>query len=1670
MMRTRPHRNALVPSLSTASARVALRLALASLVALWLYPALAHGAIQSVTFPATAFRPAEGPQPPLPPAPLQAGQAVLTVDVDATPSDYRALVKPTSNPDKIVATKDYRRTAAAGTRQAIEIAVPLEEGANTFTVTLQDQKNGAFVRTSPLSPVIVRDLQTSVLKVTLDAIQPPTRSTSAANAVIDFTLNGTAASYQIDVVRNAVAATTFTTDRVGAGRVTVPLLPNTSNDFFLRATANDALAAGQQVVSNILTVVADTQAPTFANVSIFPGPSTANAVVNVVGLTEPFSKVTVDNGSGKTFSTEADLAGNFVVLGVGVPFLPPGPTLNTFTITAVDPAGNRAAPLTRPLTRIAADPRFEFLEITPPSGSLVRPGVPVHVRGSVGEKTGPFTVTFFIRQTTGSFQIEEKITNLGGGEAFEKDFHLTPDVSNPDRNVIYSVEAEVESTSGRSPRQLAGEIILDNSDPAAPEFDRGFDGIVITNSPKLTANGAAERFSTINFNVFPGVGLFPSSRIPVESTPIVIGGEFRNVVDLSKVIDGLYSVTATAIAASGRFSPTASARELRFQRDTTAPFVKSVSINGRQANNSRTEFFAPGQVVTLRVEYSEPMSLAPDVFVTQRGSFALPASLSATVLPDLIFDYTFVVLPGEEFQGPVDVIVTGGLDRAGNPLTPEARVRGLFFVDALPPVLDPANTRPAPGSVVSSAPNPIFISVLENPRSLQPASGVDIEATQVQAFGPIETDPTTERSGFVNVFSPQSVTFQFDEGQFIKQGTYQLRVTVRDFAGNTDTVDLVYKLDTEAISPVFVTATVPGDGAILNAAAIPSDSRGRTVLSATLSPTVTAELDLARSRMTLEQACPSVRPVAASVRTSAPDRIELVLSEPLKKDGADDGQYLLRVLPRDVAGNESQNILRSFVLDTQKPAVLDGALVELGRFGNSTDDTFFPARGQMVTGPLTAIRATVVDAVSSNGYPGSGVNTSPTTGSTIVLTLVKRHPTTLASLPEGSSTTNNSLLQSVIRFRDVVPPVTSPCYTGPKRANVFLELRVDPSTGRPSGLTTGGDFDGEWDIRVVPVDQAGNTGTPSRSGFVFDTIAPTVLTLEGVTSGEVFTGRSLAITGTVADNGKTPADNGQGIDRVLVSVFRADGRFVTTGAPLVEPTTATLSPNVRLVQAGTVINYRLSAEMPEYDGNAVLVVEAIDVAGNRTAVVRQFTVRRLALERPALSAPAHESSTSGPVIDFHWAQVPGASGYLLTVTDPNRNPITRRTGAAEPGVTLNLDKLVEGRYTWTVNALDTSGRTGDPSHNFVFYLDVTPPAVREVFAYDATVPDAHAGDILDGQIRIGIRFSEPMDLSRPPTVTLKPANSRLGEVVVRQISFDESSWRGLVDIQPDPASPDFNGPAIIGVGGARDVAGNPMPVTSEAFEVDVGPFWQVRAFANPIQRSEILFHIKALTQENGVPEPIESLPLLTVTQPGGPAVNLTLVRRGEAVFSGVYTVNRNFPGNARLAITGTDTRGNTSTRLLDFPVTSIIAANRNQVTLPNKAGTVELPANALAADGALAAFGEAMTGGLEDASATGAARGAGLAVVAPVAGFVPEPGRLGLVGRFRLELDRFPTASSHPAARLGLYRLQAGRFVYQPGAIADGALVGELDGLSPLYLMADIAPPAIEPSDASGVR
>lgn len=1629
-------------------------LAIVLAMALFAVPGL-FAAVSSFTYGSPNFSPGE-------PGPVQASQAQLRFLLDGEAGRYRITVFP-EGAAVAAAERSFQHPGGAAT---VRVLVPLQEGANRFTARLIDLDRSSVSVTLGVSATLTRDLLTSVSRVVFDAIEPFGRTTNRTSCTVHYTLTGTAQSFLVEVVEVTTGIVAVTSTNVtGSGSIPSVPLALGRNDFYLRATATDTFSTSPQVTSGILTIVRDDVAPVVGSLSVgFPPVPTTDAVVNIQGLTEPFAIVTVSNGAGDVVSERASGLGDFSITGVQLPLVGLGPTQTTFTVTARDYAGNVSAPATVTADRIAGEPAFAYIRLSPDDGSYVKPDQAVHVDGAVGGLLGvpPYTVRFYARGGTGLPLLEDALSNLNNVEAFSKDLILVGDPIHPKQDVIWSVEAEIESTAGVSQRHFLGEVFIDVADPEPVRLGPTFDRLFYTRSPYFTLQGEVERRSTVQMISTGGMTFRPGNAILSEATAVAPGAEFSATVDIRNTPEGPFSIQATTIATSGR-SGVGSKRLIQFVRDVTHPLVDRLWIDGVPASGPSDLFRKEGQIVSLRIAATEIMDTPPEVYVTQAGADALPAPLSAEVVAGRVWDYNYVVLAGAtdgSLDGRVDLIVTGGADRAGNPMQPEVRIERSFAVDTLAPQIDTLRSSPADGTVFSTAPLPIRVLLRENLLSADPASGVDVGASTLEVYGPIEEDPNRLRPGTLARMAPESLEWTPGAGAFDREGTYRVEVKAVDRVGNTTTELLIYRVDRTSVDPAFLTTTMPPAESYLNGLTWPRLPDGTWYVSGTWDVSGAPDFDVSRSRVTLEKLCPIPHKFVGHRVPVGTDTVRFELVDPLRTNGWDDGYYTMFLEAWDLADNRAVPIARNFTYDTLAPYVMDGTQGQI-EAGVPIRENMFPAGDSVVRGPLRYVAAEMIDRVAPNEFGGSGINTELSTGSRLELVLIEGHPTT--AVPVGTSTTNS--LSSLLHFESVEPEVISPCYTGVRRATAVRELRVDPLSGAPMGLATDGSHDGEWMLYAHPRDRAGNEGRRAWIRFTYDTIPPR-LDIRDVTNGEVLSGATLITSGTAWDNDKTTHDRGQGIASVELRVEGTDMSGATTVPALIDWTAAILPPNMEERHAEDPVLWRFEHAMPCWNGAGRILVRATDRAGNRSILVRDVQISCDLLPGPRLVTPLQEAVVPGAVVTFDWEQVPGASKYLLVLRDGATNHIVLETDYPIDEGKVNLVNLRHGRYTWTVHAVDTQGRLGQPAHGRAFELDATAPTVLKVETLDATVPDAQAGDVLGGQIRLAVTFSELMDKTLEPEVWIDPADPTLPSTRVATISWYEGEWRGLVDVPQDPQGADWNGIATITIRGARDRAGNPMEEWNGGLEIDLGPWWELQAFANPILEREVIFHVRALSRQGGAPERISGLPVVRIAQEGAAWQNLRMQALNESLFYGTFVVDVTRPGDAQVRITGTDGQGNTTTRLIPFSVAQIMRAARNNVPMASAFLNLALWEESVESDRTLAVFPPEVqmaskTVGQSALGTSSSELPSELRLVAPLDGFAPDDLPLKRPATLRVTWKK-ALPDGLPRQRIAVFRRTKGRYVYQPGAWSGQELVAQLDGLSQLALLADTTAPRVK--------
>jgi hypothetical protein len=1599
--------------------------------------------INSVSFTSPVFRPTEV-------TPVQATQAEIRILMDASMGQYRlSAFKAVSN--ILVKQRLVTHNLDGGTPLEHTISVPLDEGENSFHIIIQDvtlaSSTASF--TTPDTPFITRDMRTKVYSVTLDGISPYERTIQSSIVDLNFTINGTASEYNVEVLNFGTVVTAFTTG-TGTGLFNGVAANEGINVYSLNVVANDTFSLPEVVSSNYVTIVRDSIIPVINNLAVaFPILPTEDAVVSLQGDTDPFALVRVRTGAGVTYFERANALGFFSLLGLDLPLNPPGTTTSTFLVDASDYGKNSALTVTVTADRDEGDPRFNFIQLFPGDGFHMTPDEPVHIQGSVGDIAGPYQVKFYARSGSGFPALEETISSLNPFTAFEKDIALIADPVQPNVDQVYSIEAEVISTNGVSGRHFLGEVTLDVADPPPVNFsDVRLDDVLHTNASMISIEGEAERFSSVWFSQWHDVVYQPSSKLYSQATNAALGGEFRQTLNLTALPEKQFSLEVTVVATSTR-SGEGSKREIIIDRDTEAPTVTAVTIDGEPEATGRQHYYKAGALLTIVVTMSELMVTNPELYVTERGSEALPAALTAVITPGRVYEYIYVIQNSNDFNGSIDIVISGGLDRAGNTITGDYRVTGLAVTDTLSPVINPLGTIPVDGKEVSLRPYPIRVNLQEHGDSVEPSSGINIVASTLQVLGPFETDPSQINTGTITRFAPSILEFRFDNGQGDKEGTYNILITAVDNAGNSTSQSVIYILDKTSISELFIEDVVPVEGSNLNELTWPQNITNDQYVSVSFTGAVTPELDINASRLSLYNFMPVPGLVKGVKTSSGPGTLFYTFDENFRTDGSDDGVYTIQIEPVDHAGNVAPAKSVNVVYDTVEPFVMDG-FNHIDLYNLEPLNTLFPADKSTIRGPLKLVSAEIVDGVSPNGreFTGSGVGTSLTSGSDIELVLLERHP--LTSIIEGTSTTN--IISGALKFASVQPPVYSPAWGGIKRATVVRELFTTGPIGVPEGLPVDGSYDGEWQIKVTPVDMAGNKGEMRTGRFTYDTVPPELF-LFVITNDEMVAGNTLVTSGTCSDNNKTTHDEGQGISRVILRLEAVDSWGLTVVPPLIDWTDLELPQNLKLLPAEATIRWNFEQRIPAYDGKGRLLVKAIDLAGNETLVVRDLQIQSDILSAPVLRAPANESPIPATIVNFSWAMVNGASDYRVTLTDPAGNHVVRTVSFPYDNVNINLSTQPEGRWTWYVEAIDTQGTAGEKSRAWAFYVDRTKPQILSIFPFDGTVPSAQSGTLFNGQVRVGVTFSETMNVTTSPVVVFQPADPTIPASEVVQLSYINTEWRGLVDIPPSPDSPDFNGLGTVFVSNAFDLAGNKAYEVSSTLEVDIGPWFEVRAFASPINKREITFIVRCHEKDGGALERLLAPPNMEVKQLNAPKQIVQLTTFQASVYRGVYTVNQNYPGDATILLTGTDLQGNRTSRIIRFSIANIVAADRFTVSFGSL--TMNLSENSLKADNSILL----MPSDLRDTSKD---KEDGLTIIHRFNSLPQGPLELIKAGTITCSLTTlYNRGLEYSKGSIGLFVLKGDSYIYLPGVINDGQITAATNVFGDFVLGEDLVPPVL---------
>jgi hypothetical protein len=540
-------------------------------------------------------------------------------------------------------------------------------------------------------------------------------------------------------------------------------------------------------------------------------------------------------------------------------------------------------------------------------------------------------------------------------------------------------------------------------------------------------------------------------------------------------------------------------------------------------------------------------------------------------------------------------------------------------------------------------------------------------------------------------------------------GTYTLKVTATDPAGNTSTAGTAtYTLD----------ATPPEAPTV--ALADPATSPGNVT-----SPTFSVSVPGDTSPGTLTYSC-------AVVETSALPALPLPgavsncgAATELDLAATGDGVYTLSVTAIDAAGNASTVAgTATYTLDTAAP---DQPVVVLsdpaGSPGHLTTPTFSvsnPGDNSPGTMAYTCLvtnittGATVADAdvtcgatttadltatgdgdytvaVTATDAAGNSSLTTGTAAYTLDVT-VPDAPTVVLTTPTTSPSQDETPTFGVSNPGDVSPGgITYTCVvTNTTTGAVVGDASASCGPTTSVDLTATGD--GTYSVAVTATDEAGNVSDPGSATYALDTTppgAPTVrLTRPASTPGNVTT-PAFAVS--------EPTDISPGALAYSCSVAK------------IAPTALAVDP--ASVSCGAVTTVDLSQTG---DGTYVLTVSATDAAGNAGTETGSATYALDTTSPPAPQIVVPAQSTKLPA--FGISDGDPTATLRCRFTAPSGATVfpTGSTDVCPPDGTFNTSAFGEGPYTLTVTATDPAGNSATATATWT--RDTTPPPPATITA------------------------------------------------------------------------------------------------------------------------------------------------------------------------------------------------------------------------------------------------------------------------------------------------------------------------------------------------------------------
>lgn len=881
-------------------------------------------------------------------------------------------------------------------------------------------------------------------------------------------------------------------------------------------------------------------------------------------------------------------------------------------------------------------------------------------------------------------------------------------------------------------------------------------------------------------------------------------------------------------------------------------------------------------------------------------------------------------------------------------------------------------------------------------------SGINLTASTLVLKNSLGTEVTGEATNN----GQNTIYYQFNK---LAPGEYTIEVKPVDKAGNEGAVDT--RKFTVLDSSVSQQADVsPPNGSVANKT---HTELAQNKVKAVIKETSGIVPDYSQSGITVtyEGSVVGIKDSAVTDALVA----NLYGNEGLKTDQSHDGEYTVTLKPVTVNGQTSEDIVTTFIYDTQAPVVKTASpdFLSIGAPGWAGLQT--PSIDAVLSDAPADIAAQ--GAASSNSLAwaagqGSGVDTSK-----VVFTW------TLADQVCPPFGVEND----VVGLRMPSPP----------------EDKTAGAVMLPISLTTA---DKVTEGETVP-------NTKNYTGaIIFDYVPPAIGDLKG---RGTYSGNTVTITGTAEDPGSF-----DGLQIVSVEYKDNDG-----GSWVEVP-----------IAAGKSVNFSVMISLQnKSEGEHKVNFRATDKGGNVSEeAVISYKIDRTPPPTTSLTWPLNEYLTNKKVIQMFWTKTTDTAAYVLQVADDSAfNNVLNNDSNSEqlyglPGsiVSDTADTTVAGNFTvpkdgtyyWRVFSVKktTDGSIpSKPSFTRSFSVDTVKPRIISV-----SPSPASSNMVGTGQVTFTVRFTEV--LSNMSEVRAFLVTSGGSSMKIEEVSREGDTWVGTTVI-PENDSALNDGSAILKFEGAADLAGNVMaPDSTNRIIINTSPSFQVRIFSNPMNRFEIIIVAKSS-------ETLQAPPYCSVKQNGATkAVTMQFLK--AMFYSGSYRLDMDNPGKAYITLTGMDLGGKSGTNNFEFAIADLNASQRLNISLSNGATLKGAEGSAYQNTSIYMFDRETLDSPFPEVPLmvrTNISQNFSretLGELRPVLALEQiGPENIPLKKRLQYSAEIDEETLPYPAEKTHLYRqAQDGSWIFQGGNIADGKITAEVSGLGRLALLADVTPPAMK--------